>query len=567
MIALIAIVALLIAFDRFIPIKLFPFAIWVMSIALVWHYSLITEYAGVHDGEFYFAKLVIEQKFWQWNSYSNYNSILSVTILPPVIHFLCNMDLTWIYKIIYPVILSLIPLGVYDISTKYFDEKNSFLAAYFFLVNSEFFFSLPTITKQLISTFYLMLLFMSMFNKYMNKMNRSILIVIFGVSVIISHYGTSFLVMFSITFVWILSHITNNRLLTTILINLTPKIDKLKNLKNNLICNQKIISSNFLLLFITFTLGWYIYVSSSSAIDSVVHIGSRIIQSILTEFFSPEYSRGAYMLSSEYNGLTNIYKYLKLSFPLLILLGFLTELFTSNKSKFECLYIYFSIYFISLLFASVIIPNFATMSPSRLYILTLPILAPFSIVGRSSLLNIFGNTFRIKEKNKISQLLFVYFTIFLLFSTQFIFVLANEGSGSISIGQESIEKYDNKDDRAMFYSKMIMEYDISSLKWLSKSKVSNKKLYFTGGYTHLGSVLRSQGYFPINNIISDLNSDTKIAKNQYILLIYANIVENIGYKVLPHVMLYDYFNMSELNPVLQDKNIIYTNGYSKILWS
>jgi len=56
LIAGIAIVAILIGYGKFIPINLIPFAIWVLSLALIWHYTLITGYAAIHDGELLLCK-------------------------------------------------------------------------------------------------------------------------------------------------------------------------------------------------------------------------------------------------------------------------------------------------------------------------------------------------------------------------------------------------------------------------------------------------------------------------------------------------------------------------------
>ena len=604
MIVVIAIVALLIGFDKFIPKNLYPLAIWVMAIALVWHYTLITNYAGVHDGEFCTAKLVIENHFWEWSGYGNYSSILSVTILPPIIHFLGNISLTWLYKIIFPVFLSLLPLGVYAISKKYLNDKKSFLAAFLFLTTHEFFMTLSSITKQLMAVFFLVLLFMVILNRDMDRTKRSFLSIIFAISLIVSHYGTSYLVMFSFIFVLFFLYLTENQAVKELWKKFYYFISKGKDwISDN--SNVERISLNFVLLFITFALAWYIYVSSSSAFNAIMHIGDHIAGTIFTEFLNPEYSRGGFMLAKEYSGLKIIHKYLKLSIPFLIIIGLFKALLSCRKSKFGVPYLGFSIYYLAILIASVVIAHFAVMGPGRLYILALPVLALLSIIGGLTILGVIKKILKLKEvvqqfktgrkrksnralnpkrseifsiksnygtvskeEDKNLKILFVYFIILMLFNTQFIVVLANDHPTSISIGQEYVNKYGNRDDKAKFYSGKIMEYDISSLKWLSEYGCKHKKLYFTGGYSHIGSVIRSSGYFPIDNIYNTFSNRTaSIPNDQYILLIYANVVNKIGFGTIPGVVRFEYFNMTDVYPLLKDKDKIYTNGDSEILWS
>jgi len=567
MIVVIALIVLLIAFDKFIPKNLYPLAIWVMAIALVWHYTLITNYAGVHDGEFYNAKLVIENHFWEWSGYSTYNSILSVTILPPIIHFLGNISLTWLYKIIFPLFLSLLPLGVYVISKKHLDDKKSFLAAFLFLIFPSFYSMLPNLTKQLMAEFFLVLLFMSILNNDITKMKKSILLIIFAVSLIVSHYGTSYLVMFSLIFVLFFLYLINNQTIR----ELWKKVYSISKGKEWILgdsnVENKAIHLNYVLLFTAFTLAWYIYISSSSAFNAFMHVGNNIVNSIFTEFLSPESSRGMYMLAKEVSGLRIISKYLMLSIPFLSIIGLFKEVLSYKKSKFEVTYIGFSIYYLILLIASVVIAHFAIMSPDRLNILALVLLAPLSIIGGLTILGLIKRVLKLKEDNKFLKILFVYCIIFMLFSTQFIYVLAGDHPTSISIGQGYVNEYGNREDKAKFYSNLIMEYDISSLRWLSKYECEDKKLYFTGGYTHIGSVIRSSGYFPIDNVKKIDNRTASIPNDQYILLIYANVVEKIGYGTIPGVVLFEYFNMTDVYSLLKDKDKIYTNGGSEILWS
>lgn len=568
MLTLIALIAILIAFDKFVFKEMYPVVIWLMAISLIWHYTLITNYAGVHDGEFYFAKLVIDNNFWDMNSYGNYNSVLSITILPSFIHFICNIDLTWIYKVIFPIFLSFIPLGVYSISHKYVSNKNSFFAAYIFLTASEVYIGLSVITKQLMAVFFLVLFFMVLFNTDINNLKKTFLLIIFSFSLIVSHYGTAYIIVFSLIFVFIFVFLIENQIIKNSLVNnLYAKFyakSKIEEDSNN---PQKNISLNFVLLFTSLTLIWYIYISSSSSFVSIVNIVNNIINPTLNDYFDLNSSRGAYMLTNEYSGLQVIYKYLKLGIPFMMVIGLFNEIIT-KKSRFSFLYFCFSLYFLFLLIASVAISHFAVMGPTRLYVFSLLVSSPFCILGASRIFNEAPSNllFKVKYSLKLPNTYYIYFILMMLFSTQLIYVLFNEQPTSISIGQDYIETCKSTDTKAIFYSNLVMNDDILSLKWLDKNGYKNKKIYFTGGYSHLSSVYPNAGYFPMNNFRSFENIES-IQKNQYILLIYANNVEKIGFGIIPNVKLFNYFDMNPFNSFFSTKDKIYTNGNSELLIS
>lgn len=547
-IVLIATVVLFTEFAKFIPSHLYPLVIWILSISLIWHYTLITDYSIVHDGEFYIAKTVIENNFWNWNIFDNYNSVLSVTILPAIIYFLSNINLTIIHKVVFPIILSFIPLCTYSISCKYLHEKLSFLAAYIVIINTEYY-MLSTITKQVMAMFFLLLFFMLTLKDNVNKIQFSILSLVFSMSLIVSHYGTSYLVMISFIFIGVSLY----------------GLKSLKFIKNDPNVTYKLISPTFILLFFVFTFSWYIYISSSSVLDSILNISSHIFSS-LTDFYNPESSRGAYMLSKQYNGLKFLHKYLKLSIPFLVIVGLFHELLSFKKSKFDLIYFAFSIYYLSLQVLSVLVSYFSVMSPGRLYILGLPLLAPLGIIGGLQISKHMCNVLKSNNNSKLAALS-VYLILLMLLNTQFLYVLTNDHPVSPSLSQKYITEYGDTDDKAKFYSDLIVGYDIFSLEWLDKYGRKEQNLYFTFGYSHIGSVLKNLGHFPINNIKIFNERTVSIPNKNYILLIYLNVKENIGLTTATKMKMSNYFDMKSLLLSLNNKQKIYSNGGSEILFS
>ena len=219
MVVMIALIALLIAFDIFIPKNLYPLAIFVAAISLLLHRSLISMYltgADIHL-EYYYYKLVELNGFWDSSIPTNYNSVLSSTIFPTIYSVLLNLEGTWVFKIIYPFYFALVPLGLYHIFKKQTNEKIAFFSVFYFISLFTFYTELPQLAKQQIAEIFYMLLILVMLNKEMDTFKRKALYIVFGIGIIMSHYGMTYLYMlFSLIaffiIIYILKHKSNIRI-------------------------------------------------------------------------------------------------------------------------------------------------------------------------------------------------------------------------------------------------------------------------------------------------------------------------------------------------------------------
>ncbi len=100
----------------FIKVKNFnrAFAIWSIAISLMWStvFGVSWNYIwGGYDisGEYYYAHLVLRQGMWNVSTYYQYNTVASVNILaPPLYSLILNIGIIPIFKIIYPLIFSMV---------------------------------------------------------------------------------------------------------------------------------------------------------------------------------------------------------------------------------------------------------------------------------------------------------------------------------------------------------------------------------------------------------------------------------------------------------------------------
>jgi uncharacterized membrane protein len=548
MIVVIALIALLIAFDKFIPKNLYPLAIFIITISLLYHRSLISMYLTGWDihGEYYFYKLAEMNGFWDSSIPANYNSVLSSTIFPTIYSNLLNLEGTWIFKIIYPFYFALVPLGLYYVFKKQTDEKIAFLSIFYFMSLFTFYTEMLALAKQQMAEIFYMLLILVMLKKDMNTFKGKALYIVFGIGIVMSHYGTTYLYMlFSLVAFGIMVYILKHK--------------------------SRVFTKGAILLFIVFGLSWYMYTSSSSAFITIVQTGDHIANSIYTEFLNPEASQALSAVVTEISPLREVTKILYYISQFFILIG-ITELVLSvlkrEEIKFDKEFAAFSIMSFGIFLVCVFVPYFTHMNIHRMYHILMFFLAPFCVIGGMTVFKVVSRAVRVswtdQRVRSSLKVLSLFLVIFLLFNCGWVFEVAKDYPGSISLSQESIKKSENIEDKAKLYNGLnVFEQDVFSVKWLSKNRENNRKIYTDA----TGSApLISSGMIEPETLIR-ISNTTKIQKETYTYLGYPNIVEKIAMVYYPGPQKrMDVYNTTEIFSFLNTTNEIYTNGGSEIYY-
>ena len=444
LIILLALIAISISFDKFIPKNLYPLAVFIIAISLLYHSSLITMHLWGRDihVECYLSNLVMWNSCWDSTISMTYNSMLSIVMLAPIFSSICNISLTWVFKIIYPLIFALVPIGLYRVFQKQTDNKIAFLSCFFFMSVNTFYMDALQVARQEIAELFFVLLILLMMDKNMDKMKRSFLSIVFGISLVVSHYGVSYIYMFSLISVWLLLVLAEDTEIQKSKYSFYSKFSGYGNEK--LFSNQffstikdKMISSTFVLLFVVFTLTWYMHVSSSSTFNAIVHIGDHIATNIF-ELFNPEEVEALHMIVSPRSTLHNITKYLHLITQFFITVGILAVLLKRSGMKFEREYSVFSLIFFAICLISLLVPFTSTqIGTNRAYHIALFFLAPFCVIGCIAFFRVLGRVNRTswtdQRVGSSLKVLSVFFAIFLLFNTGLVYEIAKDSPTSISL--------------------------------------------------------------------------------------------------------------------------------------
>ncbi|HMK53190.1 MAG TPA: DUF2206 domain-containing protein [Methanobacteriaceae archaeon] len=474
MILFMSLTVFMVSFNR-LKSEHYPIVIFILSLALLFHTSLISSYLWGWDiqGEFYFTNLVLKSGFWNFTIGHNYDGILSTNILGTIFAIACNLDIRWVFKIIYPILFSLVPLGLYQVYKSQTNDKIAFFSCFFFISLVVFYMDMLQTARQQIAEIFLVLLLILLIDTTLQNRKRSILFVLFSIFLVVSHYGLSYLFMFSLIFAWLILLLISNSRFRNFINSFNSKVrfrDK-KILQPIPLDNDRqiFITSTFVIFFFALTVTWYIYVASAFSMKAFLNIGHQITDSIFNDFMKTESSQSLRLIKGNVSFWHSIGKYVQLISQLSILVGFLSLVFRGNNFKYEKNFFVLSLVSILILFSCIAVPFFAgTLNTTRLYQISLIFLSPLFVIGWITTFAVLDSVIQrlrhLKTPSVISRssfkILSLFLMIFMLFNTGFIYEVTNDNPSSISLSKP--------------YYPLFNSEEVSAATWFEENKISPK---------------------------------------------------------------------------------------------
>ena len=545
--AIISIIPIFVALDKF-PKNAHTLALWVISLSLLFQNSLPSMYPRYTDNTFEYsvAKQVLENGFWDPSAHGNLNAMLSIVMLLPIFVEICRLNLTWVFKLIVPLFYSFIPVGLYYVFKKQTNEKIAFLSCFFFISFYEFYTWAGLTVKTVTAGLFLTLLLLLITDEKIDKLNKSVLSLIFAFSLAVSHYGTSYIFMFCIVAV----------------LSMMPLLRKISKDYEDRV---RTITPKFVTLYILFAVTWYLYSSGGSPFNTMVRLGNHIINSILKAYFIPEESHVSIVLFEQFSKSLQIVKNLSIVSVFFIIIGILS-LFRKRDFEFNNEYKALSIAFV-FVGASVFIGHMSgAATPDRVFHLIAFCLAPFCIIGGIKFfrglmkMSKFSGS-KIKDKKAIVAVS-LFLSIYLLSNTGFLseVVLKDFPGAPIYISAERIEKSGTVQEKEYLHRTYIMTCDVSGGKWLSINRDATMKIYSD---ERSARILTHRVYgVEIYGDVETLRLENLRAEYSYIYLTKLNSKDGIF--IVSNYPRLKFFNLSEVSSLLSEKNKIYDNGCSEV---
>jgi uncharacterized membrane protein len=469
-------VPVLVSLGRFIPTDLYPLAIVSISLSLLFHSSLISNYIWGWDiqYEYHLAGLIVREGVWDPGIGGNLNGMLSVTMLAPILSVLLSMNLVWIFKIVFPMVFSLVPLGLYLLIRAQLNPRAAFLSVFIFVSLFTFYTEMVQLARQQAAELFLILLLLMLLEKSIARINRSALAIVFAFALAVSHYGLSYVFMI---------------LLSSALI-----IDWTR-LKKNADPKQERLSARFVFLFVLICVVWYANTSSGTSFQTGVLVARHIADSIFTDFLSPETAQGLSTIASETPSFLHEFsKYMHLLVQVLIVFGVAYSWFNRRKQETQSVYLSLSVASLALMFAAIAVPYFASsLNVARLYQIALIFLVPYSFVGWKTVGKLFVAS-RIRKPSahgtrlnvEAFSVFSIFVAVFLLFNSGLVYEVAQDHPTSISLN--------NGLDSPLYNAR-----DIQAGKWLAKNEGSQTTYADTLRFQLLTGLGIDFSYLPNNS--------------------------------------------------------------------
>ncbi|MDI6896906.1 DUF2206 domain-containing protein [Methanocella conradii] len=426
MILILAAIVLLVGFDRFIPGRLYPLAIFVVALSLVLHNALISTYINGWDIQYerYYASLILNNGFWDTSLFRVLNAMLSIVMLAPIYSIVMNMDIAWVFKLAYPALFALVPLGLYEAFRRQANEKVAFMAAFFFTSLVVFYTEMIQLARQEIAELFLVLVILLLINQSMDKVKWSLLFIIFSFSVVVSHYGLTYIFIASLIIVWVMLRL--------------GKAIRLKGLSDAGL-NRR-LSLALIIPLVTFCLAWYVFTASGNAFNTILVLLATMISNVKQGFLNPEMVQGMALIieGGSVSALHKAYLYLMMFTQAFIVIGIAAIALKNDLARIGKEYFAFSLVMVALLVAGISIPYVSSaLNTTRLYQITLIFLAIFFVLGWLGVSWLIGRV--VRRNNPAMPIAFralsIFLAIFLVFNTGLVFEVFRDVPISYSLNK------------------------------------------------------------------------------------------------------------------------------------
>jgi uncharacterized membrane protein len=516
--------------------KVYPLILLTVSIALLFHFTLISGYvhgADVHL-EYYVFRITQNSSYWDPNisfgttfralDTSRMNNMLSITVLPTIYSNLLNLDATWTLKVVFPLVFSFLPLGLYVLFQQYFEKRIAFVSVLLVMFGMSFL-EITTLARQMIGEVFFVLLLIVLLDKKMKPTFQKTCFAIFGFALVTSHYAMALIFLFLVVVSWLLIFGLRKR-------------------------SSTIFKPSLIALFFSTMFLWYIYTSWSASFSSI-EVFSRNIFSSLGEFFNPS-SRGSQVLigiglqeaTSIWQMASRFFAYATEAF---IVIGLFAVVSKKTEKKFEDEFVALLILSGAILAMCILLPQFAlSLQMTRFLHITLLILAPMFFLGCETFTRLV-----LKRKNKLLILLVLSILIpYFLFQTNFVYEITRQESWSVplSLSRMGLRPYTIE----FCY---VQEQDVFGATWLSKNLNTKTTMIYADGPSVM-NVLTSYGMIErdIGVKVEIISNATNVVSNGTIFLSKINVVNGV----------FELSNLSDISPILSHTNAVYVNGGSEI---
>jgi len=380
----------------------------------------------------------------------------------------------------------------------------------------------------------------SLTHKNMSIRNKRILFMVFSAALVVSFYSLSFIHLFYIISIFIISRIRGNK---------------------------KTVSLGAVLFLIAITFSWYMYVSNPP-LNKLTEVFQRMVDRFIVDMFEPQAR-----VSSAYTALSPVaqtsiiglvHKLLVYITHFFIVIGTVILTIKPKEFKFNPEFRLVAILSTFILLLCLGVPNFApALNFSRFYQIIMLFLAPLFALGGMYFLRLIGKSASpfLRKFSKVScrdlelRIVTLVLIAFFLFQVGFVNHVTKDYPYSYSLDFNRKKTSTDRGIRVSLYSIYVPEQDFFSAQWLYQNKDNISLVYADGSW---GKPVLAAYTLLAYERVNYLFNTTKLESRSYIYLRQLNVREGIVHTVA------ESFNISVISSLLNQSNKIYSNGESEI---
>lgn len=340
--------------------------------------------------ELFFANKVIEEHYWNVKVRNSYNSVLSITLLAPIISLITNLSNLIILKLIYPLLFCFIFIFLYKISNSRMNSVMSYFSTLFFIYLFTNFTEMLALGRQMIAEVLLVITLFSIIYRGEHKNLITYMILLLGLA--LSHYSTAF----------VFSYVLITGLVFKKLLSLLGfKFDEA------VINKGKHGLSLLTLIFVIVNYLWYISIAGGVSFLNLLGVFKAVLI-YLDKIFNSIYSQASSAIIMPTTLGRSISRFILLSGLAFITIGVLAEAYSIRKNKVHGIWAYyfrqFALPFFLLNALSFAVPFLSNaLNATRIYQLSLIVLFPYFYVGWEFLSNLFSNSNNLIQRKKVNE--------------------------------------------------------------------------------------------------------------------------------------------------------------------
>jgi uncharacterized membrane protein len=536
--------------------RTFQILVWSVSLSLLLSSASFSEYLWGWDIQREFAVFQQVSRTGLWNPGNDffYNSAISISILPTIVWAVSGLGGQEVFKFIYPLVFSIVPVMLYRIYRQVLSPKSAFLSTYLFMSYWPFYTVLIEMGKQEIGEVLLILLFLVFLSAITRKVSGAAVALTLSAGLVISHYTLSYIYLGFAAFSILCSRITR-------------RVIAAWSLMPMLICA-------------VMAFAWYSFVAGGSAVMILTRSLSIVVQGIVRDFFDPAsrplVALQAAGLSPVIPGfLHDLYRATNYMVQICIVVGFVVFVRKRNKSLAERKMLPLMTVALVFLGAAVVLPFFGGIPFSRVYHISLLFASPCFIIGAELLeswsrraynalshnLLFFRLPFSSRGKMVVAAtILLSYF----LFTSGWVWAVSLDRPTSVVFDGKRMANYPEDIYVVSYYSMVDLRTDVNGAFWL---KWYGEDVHLCSDYISVNHVLTAYGEF--NYSLSHLYPKSSLfhycdLRKSYVFLSELNMLHGIGLDLEDRIggSMFIY----QISPDLftRDSNRLYSNGGTAI---